>query len=303
MSIKKYINAYKVGRIILCLSFCFVFNATLAQQVLNNLRLNYEKASNDDPERFFLAGKYVQGLFFNNQEQKADRILLENIKQATKLTDGAYAAYLYAIHAMNDRIREEISASAAHIEKAKEYAEKSKNLEIRGYVSYCEGWLLVRDNKEGEAVRSFLRGISYYDHASPSLSLNSRKSSIYKELTAIYSNWNELELQEKYGNLALSLAMEQKDPIAIFDAYMLMGHLNEQQHITEPSNKQSRDRAEKYYRQAILTYNENKDQIPFPSNLSYVANNLANLYFRYFPDSYEDQALYFASIAQKHGLA
>ena len=299
---KNIIDEHKLGCVFLCLIFCFIFKAAQAQELLANLKLQYEKTAIDNPERFYAAGKYVQGLFFNKQELKANKILKENIQMAIVLKDGSYAAYLYAIQAMNDRIAEQLTESKINLEKAKEFAAKSKNQEIKGYVSYCEGWLQVRDNKEGEAVRSFLRAISYYDIAPPSLSLNSRKSTTYKELTSIYSNWNEYQLQEKYSLLALNLAIKQNEPIAIFDAYMLMGYMYEQQHIADQSRLKTRDQAEKYYLLAIDTYNKNNSKIPFPSNLSFVANNLANLYFTFFPDNYGDQALYYATLAQKQGL-
>src|SRR5690606_18834698 len=146
--------------------------------------------------------------------------------------------------------------------------------------------LQVRDNKEGEAVRSFLRAISYFDESPPSPSLHIRKVSTYKELSAIYSNWQEYQLQEKYSLLTLQIAIQQQDPTAIFEAYMSMGHMYEQQYIIDPNNKKTRDQAEKYYLQAIHTYTKNKDKIAIPSMLSYVANNLANLYYNSFPDNY-----------------
>lgn len=281
---------------------CFVTSSASAQEVLDNLKVQYEKLSVTNPERLNVAGKYATALFFNQQEAKANQILQDNIRIAIRLADGKYAANLYAIDAMNNRIGEHIKESKNSLEKAKEYAAKSKDLEVKGYVHYCEGWLYVRNNKEGEAVRSFLRAISYFDQAPPSRTLNSRKSTTYKELTSVYANWNEYQLQEKYGSLALDLAIQQNDPIAIFDAYMLMGYMYEQQYMANESKQQLRDQAEHYYLLAIKTYNKNKDSIPFPSNLSFVANNLAYLYFSFFPDHYQDQALYYAELARKQGM-
>ncbi|WP_268229723.1 sensor histidine kinase [Sphingobacterium sp. UT-1RO-CII-1] len=289
----------------LCISFMFLcaVKPSHAQEVLDNLKTQYENTSADNPEKFYIAGKYIQALFFNKKEQLAYTILDENIKKAVQLKDGGYAAYLYAIEAMSNRINEETEASKSSLRKAKDFAERSKNQEIKGYVSYCEGWLLVRDNKEGEAVRSFLNAINHFDAAPASPTLNSRKSSTYKELTSIYANWNEYQLQEKYSQLALNLARQQKDPVAIFDAYMLMGYMYEQRYIADESNLHTRDQAEQYYLKAIDTYNKNKNKIPFPSSLSFVANNLANLYHRFFPASYKDKVIFYADLARKQGLA
>ncbi|UIR57504.1 histidine kinase [Sphingobacterium sp. SRCM116780] len=287
---------------LLCVSFCFLINYSSAQELLYHLQQQYEKTSITNPERFYHAGKYIQGLFFNQQEEKASQLLKENIQLAMHRKDGKYAAYLYAIQAMNNRILENIAASEISITKAKEYADKSNDLEIKGYVHYCEGWLRVRNNKEGDAVRSFLAAITYLDKAPPSPTLMGRKSFTYKELTSIYANWNEYALQEKYSLLTLDLAVQQQDPMAIFDAYMSMGYMHEQQYMKDESQQKQRDQAEKYYLQAIHTYHKNKNKIPFPSNLSFVAINLANLYFKFYPDNYKNKVLYYAELAKKQGI-
>ncbi|MDH5826730.1 sensor histidine kinase [Sphingobacterium faecium] len=303
MSKNKISFKHKLRHIFVTLSFCVLMHHTSAQEVLNNLKLQYENIAITNPDRLYVAGKYITALFFNQQEEKAAQILDENLQVALLLKDGKYAANLYAISAMNNRIAERLKDSDTSLEKAKAYADNSKDIEIKGYINYCEGWLHVRNNKEGEAVRSFLRAITYFYKAPPSPTLNGRKSTTYKELTSVYANWNEHQLQEKYSMLALDLAIKQNDPIAIFDAYMLMGYMYEQQYMKDESKQDVRNLAEKYYLQAINTYDKNKSKIPFPSNLSFVANNLAHLYFSYFPNSYQNKVLYYAELARKQGLA
>lgn len=289
--------------ILLSILFCLITHCVKAQEVIDNLKLQYESKNISDSERLILAGKYITALYSNKQEEKAKQIFNENLKIALLQKDSKYAANLYAINAMNNRISDRLKESEASFTKAQEFANKSNDLEIKGYINYCKGWLQTRDNKEGEAVRSFLTAINFYDQAPPSNTLNARKSTVYKELTTIYANWNELQLQEKYSSLALELAIKQNDPLAIFDAYMLMGYMYENSYVADDSNIKMRNDAEKYYLLAIDTYNKNKKNIPFPSHLSFVAINLANLYLSYFPDSYNDKALYYAELAKKQGLA
>lgn len=304
MQMKKSIIGFgqQFKEILLILMLCLIVTGALAQEILDKLKQQYENTPASNTERLYIAGKYVRALFFNQQENQAAEILKENIQIAVRYEDGQYAANLYAIDAMNNRIAERLKESQNSLSKAKEFAHKSKDQEIKGYVYYCEGWLYVRNNKEGEAVRSFLRAINYFDQSHPSPTLSSRKSSTYKELTSIYANWNEYQLQEKYSLLALNLAIQQDDPIAIFDAYMLMGYMYEQRYRADETKQQLRDQAEKYYLQAINTYNQNKNNIPFPSNLSFVSNNLAHLYLTSYPESFQDQALQYAKLAQKQGL-
>ncbi|ERJ58889.1 hypothetical protein M472_08910 [Sphingobacterium paucimobilis HER1398] len=274
-----------------------------AQDLLQQLKADYDKTKVASIPRFQLTGKYAQALFFNNEQDKAITILEENVKQASKLAEGKYAAYLYTVLAINNRILEHINNSEKNIERAKLFSTKTTDLETKGYVKYGEGWLAARNNKEAEAVRNFLQATHYFDKAPPSPSLDSRKSSVYKELTSIYANWNEYELQEKYGNLSLQVALKQKDASSIFEAYMSMGYIHEQQFTQNPHQEKHRDLAEKYYLKAIDLYYKNKQSFAIASNLSFVANNLANLYLRFYPDSYREKVRYYAQLAQSQGQA
>ncbi len=302
---KKNINCFTriLDFTIYSLILCLLFNNASAQEVLDKLKKQYEHIPASDPSRLPIANKYIAALYFHQHENKASEILQDNLQIAVRQGDGKYAANLYAIAAMNDRLSDRLVESNNHLKNAKRYASKSKDIEIKGYVYYCEGWILTRDNREGEAVRSFINALTYLDKAPPSATLNTRKSSIYKELTSIYANWKEYKLQEKYSFLALDLAVKQNDPIAIFDAQMLMGYMYEQQYLSHQDDKDIRNKAEKYYLQAIHTYKKYRRDIPFPSNLSFVAINLAHLYTSYYPDSYQDTALYYAELAQKQAIA
>lgn len=273
------------------------------QEIIENLKSQYENTSNTDSEKLYLAGKYITALFFNHQEDLAQTVFNESLSLALQQSDKQFAANLYAIDALNKRITEQDDESALSLKKAKHLASSSTSFEIKGYLKYCEGWLHARDNKEGEAVKSFLDALIYYDQAPPSPTLNIRKSSSYKELTTIYANWNELELQEKYSTLALEAAIAQGDPIAIFDSNMLKGYMYEQHYIKTPDQEALRDEAEKYYLAAIDTYHRYQHEILFPSNLSFVANNLAYLYFSFYPESYRDKALFYAELAKTQGFA
>ncbi|WP_164112411.1 MULTISPECIES: sensor histidine kinase [Sphingobacterium] len=300
---KKLLRQVSRGTVyILIIFLLFYGNLVLAQDLLNQLKKDYNKTREASIERFQLTGKYAQALFFNNQQDKAIALIEENVALASKLSDGKYTAYLYTVLAMNNRILDNATTSIDNITKAKLYAKKTKEIEIKGYVKYGEGWLAARNNKEAEAVRSFLQALQYFDSSPPSPTLELRKASVYKELTSIYANWNEYESQEKYGNLSLKIAEKQKDPNAIFEAYMSMGYMHEQQFTANPHVQRYRDLAEKYYLQAIAVYNKNKHSFAITSNLSFVANNLANLYLRFYPEEYRESVQFYALLAQSKGL-
>src|SRR5690606_24454808 len=123
--------------------------------------------------------------------EKASQSVNESILSGQQEQDGQYEAYLYASKAMNHRINDEITTSQQNMPHARQYTLKSQSQEIKGYVAYAEGWLQVRNSNEAEAVRSFLRAIDLYDSSPNSPTLFARKSSVYKELTSIYANWDD----------------------------------------------------------------------------------------------------------------
>ncbi|MBP1164023.1 signal transduction histidine kinase [Chryseobacterium sp. PvR013] len=269
-----------------------------AQDVLSKLEREYGHASNNTAEQLNLAPKYATALFFHNLKPKSYQILATNISLAAKQADGKYATILYAVQAMNYRLDNKTAESSKSLDMAKAYSLKTNNNEAKGYFNYAKGWILIRNNKTTDAVAAYLKAIEYYENAPTTSTLYGRFGNVAKELSTIYSNLNEYQLEEKYSKQFLLLASKQNDPNLIFDAYMRMGYVYEQKYTQNPSNTELRDKTEQYYLQAITTFNKNKDRMLNRSSLSYAAINLANLYTGF--DS--DKAMHYAQLANKVSL-
>ncbi|MDR3025279.1 histidine kinase [Chryseobacterium sp.] len=269
-----------------------------AQDVLSKLEREYSHASNNTAEQLNLAPKYATALFFHNLKPKSYQILEANISIAARQTDGKYATILYAVQAMNYRLDNKTAESSKSLDMAKAYSLKTNSNEAKGYFNYAKGWILTRNNKTTDAVAAYLKAIDYYEKSPTTSTLYGRFGNVAKELSTIYSNLNEYQLEEKYSKQFLLLASRQNDPNLIFDAYMRIGYVYEQKYIQNPSNTELRDKTEQYYLQAITTFNKNKDRMLNRSSLSYAAINLANLYTEF--DS--DKAMEYAQIANKVSL-
>src|SRR5690606_21901075 len=217
-----------IPRIIILSVILSLGKSVMAQDLLSTLASQYQKSAANSAERYLLTGKYAQALFFNDQVDEAFKLLNDNIVSASKLKEAKYVAYLQTVLAINFQIAENPAQANIQISKARSNMARTLDNETKGYVMYGQGWIQSRQLKEAEAVRSFVTALEYLDRAPHSNTLLGRKSSIYKELTAIYSNWNETELQDKYSKLSLDLAIKQKDPSSIFDGYMSLGYLHEQ---------------------------------------------------------------------------
>ncbi|WP_253297186.1 lipopolysaccharide assembly protein LapB [Chryseobacterium sp. PCH239] len=269
-----------------------------AQDVLSKLEREYSHASNNTAEQLNLAPRYATALFFHNLKPKSYQILDTNISLAAKQADGKYATILYAVQAMNYRLDNKTAESSKSLDMARAYSLKTSSNEAKGYVQYAKGWILVRNNKTTDAVAAYLKAIEYYENSPTTSTLYGRLGNAAKELSAIYSDLNEYQLEEKYSKQFLLLASKQNDPNLIFDAYMRMGYVYEQKYTQEPSNTMFRNKTEQYYLQAIATFNKNKDAMLSRNSLSYAAINLANLYTGF--DS--DKAMQYAQLANKVSL-
>lgn len=269
-----------------------------AQDALSKLEKEYNNASDKTTEQLNIAPKYATALFFHNLKPKSYQILANNISKATKLTDGKYATILYAVQAMNYRMDNKEAESSKSLEMGKVYSLKTNSNEAKGYLEYARGWILTRNNKITDAVAAYLKAINYYENSPTTSTLYGRYGNTAKELSAIYADLNEYQLEEKYSKQFLLLASKQNNPNLIFDAYMRMGYMFEQKYVQNPSDNQFRNRAEQYYVQAITTFNKNKGSMLNKSNLSYAAINLANLYTEFNPE----KAMEYAQLANKVSL-
>lgn len=297
MSIK-HIHTLPYLLLVFLLSFHY---SGYAQEGLHDLTIAYNNTSPKSTSRFDLAGKYAQVLFFNNQIDEAFAVLEQNIQDAQKNKDGKYTAYLYCIKAMSYQLVDEKELSKRSIENAVLYSTKTTDISTKAYVKYCEGWLSARNNDDNTATKSLLDALHLYEKAPNTTQNLGRMSAIYNELNTIYANKGAYELQEKYGKKALEVATKLNDPQALFTANMSMGYLYEQRFIQNTELVFLRDWAENHYVKAIQLYKANEDKMVTASNLSFVANNLAHLYFRFYPESYRSQALTYAALAKEIG--
>ncbi|AZA76378.1 sensor histidine kinase [Chryseobacterium sp. G0186] len=286
---------YRLLLIFILLVFPFFAQA---QDALSKLEKEYNHASDGTTEQLNLAPKFATALFFHNLKSRSYQILETNIRIAAKQTDGKYATILYAVQAMNYRLDNKDAESSKNLEMARVYSFKTGNNEAKGYFQYAKGWILARNNKTTDAVSAFLKAIDYYEKSPTTSTLYARFGNVAKELSTIYSNLNEYQLEEKYSKQFLLLASKQNDPNLIFDAYMRMGYMYEQKYGQNPSNIDLRNKAEQYYLQAITTFKKREDAMLNKSSLSYAAINLANLYTGFD----RDKAMQYAELANDVSL-
>ncbi|MGN7758456.1 tetratricopeptide repeat-containing sensor histidine kinase [Chryseobacterium sp. 22532] len=285
-------------RLLLIFTLCICPFFAQAQNVLSKLEKEYDHASKNTTEQLNLAPKFATALFFHKFKSRSYQILETSIPIATKQADGKYATILYAVQAMNYRLDNKETESLKSLDMARIYSLKTSSSEAKGYFQYAKGWILIRNNKTPDAVAAYLKAIDYYENSPTTSTLYGRFGNAAKELSTIYSNLNEYQLEEKYSKQFLLLASRQNDPNLIFDAYMRMGYVYEQKYAQNPSDTALRNKAEQYYLQSIATFKKNKEAMLNRSSLSYAAINLANLYTEF----NRDRAMQYAQLANSVSL-
>ncbi|MGK6341131.1 ATP-binding protein [Chryseobacterium sp. DT-3] len=285
-------------RLLFIFTLCICPFFAQAQNVLSKLEKEYDHASKNTTEQLNLAPKFATALFFHKFKSRSYQILETNIPIAAKQADGKYTTILYAVQAMNYRLDNKEAESLKSLDMARMYSLKTSSNEAKGYFQYAKGWILIRNNKTADAVAAYLKAIDYYENSPTTSTLYGRFGNAAKELSTIYSNLNEYQLEEKYSKQFLLLASRQNDPNLIFDAYMRMGYVYEQKYAQNPSDTALRNKAEQYYLQSIATFNKNKEAMLNRSSLSYAAINLANLYTEFD----RDKAMQYAQLANSVSL-
>jgi len=290
---------------IICLVFLFSCCQLYAQEQLQELQKSYYNLPLGSKERFLLTGKYAQALYFANEKALASQLLNDNIQLAKNYPDKQYYAYLNCIAAMNSYNDRLFEKSRFYLEHAKSVLPIINDNGIKGYIHYCDGWIMTRQNKEDQAVSQFHKAISFLEKAPQTDANIARKLAIYKELTAIYANQRNYEFQEKYTNLLLETAKAGQNTSSLFDAYMQAGYLFEEEYRSNRTDQQLLKKAEEHYLEAYRIAKTNQKNLINPTDMAYVSVNLANLYHEFYPENGSKKAISFAQqaleIAQETG--
>ncbi|PUV25623.1 MULTISPECIES: tetratricopeptide repeat-containing sensor histidine kinase [Sphingobacterium] len=290
---------------IICLVFLFSCCQLYAQEQLQELQKSYYNLPLGSKERFLLTGKYAQALYFANEKALASQLLNDNIQLAKNYPDKQYYAYLNCIAAMNSYNDHLFEKSRFYLEHAKSVLPIINDNSTKGYVYYCDGWIMTRQSKEDQAVSQFHKAITFLEKAPQTDANIARKLAIYKELTAIYANQRNYDFQEKYTNLLLETAKAGRNINSLFDAYMQAGYLFEEEYRSDRTDPNILKKAEEHYLEAYRIAKNNQKNLINPTDMAYVSVNLANLYHEFYPENSAKKATSFAQqalqIAQETG--
>lgn len=271
------------------------FNVTNAQETLINIEKEYKSKTYLSPDYYEVVAKYAQALSINNKKEQSITVLIKNIELAKKNNDHGNTSYLYSILSIEYFLGKENSKSDLSLKEAEKHSKKTNRYEIKGFYYYVNAWIFLRKQKKVEAVNNYINAINNYNLAAESKKIYKLKSTIYIELSRIYGDWKDEDLQEKYSIKSLEYALKQDNKNEIFSSYMAVGHLYDNK-FTKSKNLKHRDLVEFYYLKAFDLFQKN--EMLYISDLAYVSINIANLYLAYYPENYTEKVLKYTNIAK-----
>ncbi|SFW17183.1 helix-turn-helix transcriptional regulator [Chitinophaga sancti] len=232
------------------------------------------------------------------ENKTAIAIGLQAVALSRGLSDAQYTSIAYATLAQIYIQANDLTRSAAVVDSAVYYAEKTGSQLAKGIAWYRKCWMENIKGDEKNALLSGQQALKYLEKArSPYYA-----SAVYYVMASIYANQEDGPLHKKYGQLSLQAALVDMDYDNILVAYQTLGTYWQYYHMAHTSDKAALDSAIYYNSLSIATYLNNKDRIIFHSTVAITALNLADIYAQNFPASYRDTVFKYLDIARKIGV-
>ncbi|MCW3466716.1 sensor histidine kinase [Chitinophaga nivalis] len=244
-------------------------------------------------ERVLAMAKLANIIYYRKSHSAAFQMMETTLQLARSLKDPQYRSFAYAVLATQHSADAAPEKARLYIDSALTYSPYIRDKVIKGYVMYCNGWLLERENKPQEAVASFLKGIALLDKQNNGLYL----SAIYGELAGIYDQWADVAMQEKYARLGFEAATGSHSPEAMAAASKNLGTSFINHFRNDTTRRDLLDSALYYHRQAMQLVRRNENKITHLSEMAATAVNIAGIYKSYMPARYRDTALYYLDMA------
>lgn len=232
------------------------------------------------------------------ENEHAIAIGLQAIQLSRSLPDAQYTAIAYATMAQIYIQHNDLTRSAAVVDSAIYYAEKTASPLAKGIAWYRKCWMENIKMDDTAALRSGQQALKYLEKAGSAY----YASGVYYVIASIYANQEDGPLHKKYGLLSLQAALVDMDYDNILCAYQTLGTYWQYYHMAHRDDRASLDSAIYYNKVAITTYLNNKDRVIFHSTAAIMALNLADLYAQHFPAAYRDTVFRYLDFAQKIGM-
>lgn len=274
--------------VILFSIFIFTINTHATAQTLVIDSLNRELVKGGHAEKPVVMAELARAIYETDVPKALD-LVMQATALAKKEKEKGIVAFCYASagHLLMRKGQEK--HAAAYLDSAMRSAEKSTNPLFTGYAWLRKGWFALNKNENEKAMSAFITADKFLKSSA------NRRAFSYRTLinhyaASIYAYGNDTLKEHKYAIAALQLSKQSKYPDDVQIGYMTLAHSFFSAFEVGKTNRALLDSAIYYYRKSAEVYRRNQDKILIQSNASLTALNLANIYFKYFPENFRDSA-------------
>lgn len=268
-----------------------------AQSIItDSLRLIIDKPSSSNGERIEAMAQLSKIIAAQNKLPEALKIVTKAQQLSHKEKDGRYGAMVQStlsyLHVQQDSLKLAFQA----IDSAEQYLSRTTDKVIQGRVYFRRGWLEHIVENTDKAYQDMLKALRLLNEEGTEL----YKSNIYHYLAAIHAYWGNTDKQLHYTRLCRDAARRSGNPDAIANANLSMG-TSYLYRFRKNNNQQLLDSAAYFYQSVLQLTDSLKNRITLPSTRGIAALNMANLYFEFYPLSFQDSAKVYLNEALSTG--
>lgn len=211
---------------------------------------------------------------------------------------------LYRVYAYNSRSTvylrmRNFEATHRDMDTCMLFAEKSKDAKALSFAWYEKGRMLNFENLIKETIDAQLKALKYIRGKG----YWKEEAAIYYALYGAFSNWEDLDNQDKYALLALDAAQKSKDPNKLCESWQAISIAAEYRYM-QNKNKALLDSALQANKTAISIYLQHEPYMRMEQLIAIPAINTADMYNRHFPPSpaISDSIRQYAALALNHAV-
>jgi len=258
--------------------------------VIDSLELLIKKPGTPPGQRIEAMGRVAEILAAQNKLPMALAIAQKARLLSHQEKDKRYAALtlstLAYLHVQHDSLQLAFQA----VDSAQFFSALTLDQVVRGRIIFRKGWLEHIVGNTDKAYQHMLEALRLLKKNN---NTSLYKSNIYHYLAAIHAQWGNTDKQLHYTRLCKKEALRSANPDAIVSANLSVASSYLYRFRTDKSQRQFLDSAKYFFGSVLKLSNSLAKKITLPSTPGIAALNMANIYYEFYPLSYQDSATIF----------
>jgi len=278
-------------KVVLLLTTLFYSVPARAQSlVIDSLEQLIKKPGTSSGQRIEAMGRVAEILAAQNKLPQALAIAHKAIVLSHQEKDRRHAALTQSTLAYLHVQQDSLLLAFQAIDSARFYSTLTSDQVVKGRVIFRKGWLEHIVGNTDQAYQHMLEALRLLKNDN---NTSLYKSNIYHYLAAIHAQWGNTDKQLHYTRLCQKEALRSANPDAILNANLSVASSYLYRFRRDKSQQQYLDSAKYFFGSVLKLSDSLAKQITLPSTPGIAALNMANIYYEFYPLSFQDSAKLF----------